>query len=91
MPMNPQAEYDAFIRWLATNPHKLEEYRADPTGFLEAANAGQVIRARIQAIGFEGLQRAVRDDAEKAMTAVNEPNFGRDENVQGFGARKPSS
>ena len=91
MPQNPQVEYDAFIRWLATSPHKIDEYAADPHGFLEAAQVGEVVRARVQAIGLEGLRRAVQADAQKGLDTVNAPNFGRDETVRGFGARPPSS
>ena len=91
MPQNPQVEYDAFIRWLATNPHKIAEYEADPAGFLAAANVGEIVQARVRAVGVDGLRRAIREDADRVASSIDDPNFGRDATVQGFGARKPGS
>ena len=35
--MGVSPEVEAFIRWLAMNPHKLADYEANPPAFLDAA------------------------------------------------------
>lgn len=90
-PKNPQVEFEAFIRWLATNPHKHAEYEADPQGFLAGSDASEVVKARVQAIGADGLRAAVQADKDKVASSIEDPNFGRTQNVQGYGARRPSS
>jgi len=83
------AEVESFIRWLAVNPHKLQEYESDPKGFLDAANVGDAARAAIQAAGTAGVRQAVRAKEEEIYSAPETDNtYGRDETATGFGAKR---
>jgi hypothetical protein len=83
-------EVEAFIRWLAMNPHKLEDYQKNPSAFLDAANLGEDARATLEAWGPESVARGVHIKAEEIYSAPEAaaPNsYGRNENVKGFGTR----
>jgi hypothetical protein len=49
--MGLSPEVEAFIRYLAMNPHKLADYKQDPSGFLDAANLGEDARTALEAFG----------------------------------------
>lgn len=87
MASDPALEVDAFVRWLATSPHKLEEYALDPAGFLEAANVGQEARPVIMAYGVNGLRQLVKETAGQIYADPEGGIVQRDESVRGFGAR----
>ena len=39
--MGLSPEVEAFIRYLAMNSHKLEDYKRNPSAFLDSANLGE--------------------------------------------------
>jgi hypothetical protein len=88
--MDLAPEVEAFIRWLAMNPHKLADYKANPTAFLNAANLGEDARATLEGWGPESVARGVMLKAEEIYSAPEaaSPNtYGRDESAKGFGAK----
>ena len=88
--MGVSPEVEAFIRWLAMNPHKLDDYKRNPSGFLDGANLGEEARAALEAWGPESVARGVQIKAEEiysAPEAARPTTYGRDENAKGFGAR----
>jgi hypothetical protein len=85
-------ELESFIRWLATNPHKLRQYEIDPRGFLDVAQVGAEARAALEAAGPQRVRRAVEAKAEEIHSAQDidlDNPYGRDTKATGFGA-KPS-
>ena len=87
--MSPEIE--AFIRWLAMNPHKLDDYKANPPAFLDAAHLGEEARATLEAWGPESVARGVALKAEEIYSApesASPSTYGRDESARGFGARR---
>lgn len=84
-------ELDAFVRWLAMSPHKLEGFARDPEGFLVASNVGPDAAAAVRALGVEGVRRLVSEKSEAILSDTSELTYRRDETVQGFGARRPNS
>jgi hypothetical protein len=88
--MGVSPEVEAFIRWLAMNPHKLDDYKRNPSAFLAAANLGEEARAALEAWGPDSVARGVQIKAEEiysAPEAAMPTTYGRDENAKGFGAR----
>lgn len=88
--MGLSPELEAFIRYLAMNPQKLADYRANPTSFLDAANLGPEARASLDAWGPESVARGVQKKAEEILAdpeSANPMTYGRDESVRGFGAK----
>lgn len=89
--MQEGAEVEAFVRWLAMNPHKLEEYMKNPGAFLDAANVGDEARAAIVGAGPGAIRRAVSAKSEEIYSGpeATAPNtYGRDETATGFGAKR---
>jgi hypothetical protein len=88
--MGLSPEIEAFIRWLAMNPHKLEDYKSNPAAFLDAANLGDDARASLEAWGPESVARGVQAKAEEIHAdpeSASPMTYGRNENVKGFGAK----
>jgi len=89
--MGLSPEVEAFIRWLAMSPHKLADYKANPTAFLDAANLGEDARAALEAWGPESVARGVALKAEEIYSgpeAASPNTYGRDESAKGFGAKR---
>ena len=89
--MGLSPEVEAFIRWLAMNPHKLEDYKANPTAFLDAANLGEDARATLEGWGPDSVARGVTLKAEEIYSspeAASPNTYGRDESAKGFGAKR---
>ncbi|GAC1363573.1 MAG: hypothetical protein NVSMB32_05300 [Actinomycetota bacterium] len=83
-------EVEAFVRYLAMNPHKLELYARDPEDFLVATNVGGEASATIREMGVEGVRQVVKTVAEAIYADPEAGVLRRDETVRGFGARPPS-
>jgi len=84
-------EVEAFIRWLAMNPHKMEDYMMNPDAFLAATNLGDEAGETIRTLGPSAIRRAVNEMAEEVYSSPEAamPNtYGRDETVRGFGAKR---
>ena len=91
MTPDPTLEVEAFVRWLAMSPHKLDAYAADPEGFLEAANVGAEARTLIKAYGVEGLRSVVRDTAGQIFADPDAGILRRDDSVRGYGSPQPGA
>lgn len=91
MTPDPTLEVDAFVRWLAMSPHKLDAFAADPDSFLEEANVGPEARRLIRAYGVEGLRSLVRDTASRIFADPEAGIVRRDDSVPGFGSRQPGA
>jgi hypothetical protein len=88
--MGLSPELEAFIRYLAMNPHKLEDYKHNPSSFLDAANLGAEARASLEAWGTDSVAKGVRKKAEEIYgdpESARPTTYGRDETVKGFGAK----
>lgn len=88
MEMTPEIE--AFIRFLAMNPHKTDYYLQDPQQFMDATQVSPQAQAVLSAMGPDNLLALIKQVAEKVLQEPDSGTFGRDETVQGFGARRPS-
>ena len=88
MDMSPEVE--AFIRFLAMNPHKTDDYLRDPQGFMDATQVSPPAQAVLSAMGPDNLLLMIKNMAEKVLHQPDSGTYGRDETVQGFGARRPA-
>jgi hypothetical protein len=87
--MTPEVE--AFIRFLAMNPHKTDDYLRDPQDFMDATQVSPPAQAVLSAMGPNNLLAMIKGLAEKVLAEPDSGTYGRDDTVQGFGARRPSS
>jgi len=88
--VDPTSEVEAFIRFVALNPHKLEAYLKAPRAFLDAMGVGDEARAVLESYGPDGVRRAARAKADEVYNAPEAaaPNtYGRDESAKGFGSK----
>ncbi|HEX2148918.1 MAG TPA: hypothetical protein VHI31_01900 [Actinomycetota bacterium] len=88
MATDVELELDDFLRWLATMPHHLVEFKRDPEHVMRYAKLSDMAIGTLRSMGKEEALERIRNKKEEILNAPEakeQSTFARDFSAQGYG------
>lgn len=88
MATDVELELDDFIRWMATMPHHLAEFKRDPEHVMRYAKLSEMAIGTLRSLGKEQVVQQIMEKKEEILTspeALKGTNFARDFSAGGYG------